>query len=279
MGGVLVIVVIALVLLWLISSSSPKSNRKKPQRKERASDNVSKAKQAWLADVAEWLPQRWERAAQEKASGNLQEFAEWYFDEATERQQTRLADIKQLGVFKTQGKLTKGQASDLIGLFEEPDDHELAVLKFFKIPTRGVSQTKARIELTRLFSDRTNREAWERRPPTPMQKEFYHLFELPLPKSMTHDEMKADIDRWLSEMDGEEAQTFEALDTWDAYESIYTELNDTEFRRDMDLKRVSLKVYREYMLKKKAVGVRLSDLDENDVADELLEERPELARS
>ena len=33
------------------------------------------------------------------------------------------------------------------------------------------------------------------------------------------------------------------------------------------------------MLKKKASGVRLADLDEDSVAEELLKERPELARS
>jgi len=278
MEAILILAVMAFVVIWIINGSRRKPTTKRTDALKQAKRETDQAKQAWLADIAEWLPQRWERAAQEKASGDLKEFPPWYYDDATERQQARLADIKQMGVFKMEGKLTKGQASDLIGLFEEPDDHELAVLKFFKIPTRSVSQTKARIEVTRLFSDPANREAWDRRPPTAMQKEFYHLFELLLPKSMTHDEMKADIDRRLSEMDGEEAVTFDASDTWDAYESIYTELNEPEFRRDMDLKKVSLKIYREFMLKKKVAGVRFSDLDANDVADELVEDRPELSR-
>lgn len=96
---------------------------------------------------------------------------------------------------------------------------------------------------------------------------------------MTHDEMRADINAHLTKLDDEDADIYEASDTWDAYENIYSELSDPEFRRDMNIKKVSLKVYREYMLKKKASGVRLADLDEDSVAEELLKERPELARS
>lgn len=277
MEGLLLLVALVVVVLWL--SGSKGGTKKTTRSGVPKSKAVAQAKQAWLADVAEWLPQRWERSAKEMASGNLVEFPTWYFDDVTERQQARLADIKKLGVFKTPGKLTKGQASDLIGLFEEPDDHDLQVMKFFKVPTRSVSQTKARMEVARLFMDSTNRDAWEKRRPTALQKEFYHLFSLPLPKRMTHDEMRADIAAHLTKLDGEDSDIYEASDMWDAYESIYTELSDPEFRRDSDIKKVSLKVYREYMLRKKAAGVRLADIDEVQVADELLEERPELARS
>lgn len=276
MEGLLLLAVLTLVVLWLFGSAGRKAKTTRSAAPKGSA--AAQAKQAWLADVAEWLPQRWERAAQEEATGKLVEFKEWYFDDVTERQQARLADIRELGVFKTSGKLTKGQASDLIGLFEEPDDNDLEVLKFFKMTTRGMSQTKARMEVARLFMDSANRNAWEKRPPTALQKEFYQLFSLPVPKGMTHDEMRADITAKLAELDNEEADTWEASDIWDAYENIYTELNDPEFRRDMDIKKVSLKIYREYMLKKKAAGVRLADLDETEVADELLEERPELAR-
>jgi hypothetical protein len=275
MEGLLLLAMLALVVLWFSGSKGSKTRRATAPKGEA----VAQAKQAWLTEVAEWLPQRWERSAKELASGNLVEFQKWYFDDVTERQQARLADIKELGVFQTQGKLTKGQASDLIGLFEEPDDADLDVMKFFKLPTRGASQTKARMEVARLFMDSANRDAWEKRPPTALQKEFYHLFALPVPKGLTHDEMRADINVHLTKLDDEDADISEASDMWDAYENIYTELSDPEFRRDTDIKKVSLKVYREYMLKKKAAGVRLADLDEVQVADELLEERPELARS
>ena len=161
MEGLLLLVVIVLVVLWLFGSNdrTKKTTRSAAPRGQA----VAQAKQAWLADVAEWLPQRWDRSAEELASGNLVEFQRWYFDDVTERQQAKLADIEELDVFKIPGKLTKGQASDLIGLFEEPDDGDLQVMKFFKVPARGVSQTKARMEVARLFMDPTNRNAWEKR--------------------------------------------------------------------------------------------------------------------
>ena len=54
---------------------------------------------------------------------------------------------------------------------------------------------------------------------------------------MTHDEMRADINAHLTKLDDEDADIYEASDTWDAYENIYTELSDPEFRRNMDIRR------------------------------------------
>ena len=65
-------------------------------------------------------------------------FPQWFFEPATERQLVRLEREGLKGI-----TLTKGQASDLIGLSEPPDDADNEVLKFFGAPL-AENQTMAR---------------------------------------------------------------------------------------------------------------------------------------
>jgi hypothetical protein len=88
-----------------------------------------------------WLRKRWDRVQDEKDSGVLRTVKQWYFDEATERQLSR---IKRIGLKLSSKQITKGQASDIIGLFEPPEDKDVAILKRHNIPLDGVNETKAR---------------------------------------------------------------------------------------------------------------------------------------
>jgi hypothetical protein len=85
--------------------------------------------------------------------------------------------------------------------------------------------------------------------------------------------MRDDIKTKLKDM------TEEEQNDWDMYENIYDDLADAEFAKDEGLKKVSLKVYRGFVLKKRADGAKVRDWDAYEVAEELLEEHPELARS
>ena len=87
------------------------------------------------------LRERWDRIQKEKDSGLLKTVGWWYFDEATEPQMRR---IKNIGISLQGEKITKGQASDIIGLFESAEPRDLEVLKRHNISIEGMNETKAR---------------------------------------------------------------------------------------------------------------------------------------
>lgn len=120
-------------------------------------------------EIANWLQERWD-LAQRLGVGDV--FPAWYFDQMTESQARRLEEDGR----RYSGQLTKGQASDLIGLGEQPDEEDREVLRFFKRPLRGMNETRARHEIALLFQEEANRKAWADRPATTRQREFFRFF-------------------------------------------------------------------------------------------------------
>ena len=74
------------------TSATRSSTRSSSTRSESSSRSGSTGKQRILEANDEWLRERWRMADAEKAAGNLQHFPKWYFDEATDRQRSRLAE-------------------------------------------------------------------------------------------------------------------------------------------------------------------------------------------
>ena len=276
MGTFAIAIILVLLLVIVFSKkddkrAAPSGNKNKPNRTARRPDfdDPSSIKREYLQDASAWLNERWVRAEQKKGDPEDTEFGAWYYEEPTERQ---LKFIKELGVSKMAKGKSKGQVSDLIGLFNEPETFQLEVMMFFKIPSRGISQTEARDAVGKLLSDAEKRAAWEQRPPTTMQREFYKFFGLPVPKGITLQQMKEDIDTKLEEMGDDVSEE------WDYFETVYDDLVDPEFRKDLELKKVSLAIYRVYIKKKRDLGIKLSDLDSYEVAEELLDQHPGLQR-
>ncbi len=87
------------------------------------------------------LQKRWERIKEEYNSGTLKTVSKWYFDYATYSQISRL---KELGINLDTLNLTKGMASDIIGLFEPPEKKNAAILKNQSITPSQMNKTKAR---------------------------------------------------------------------------------------------------------------------------------------
>lgn len=109
-----------------------------------------------------WLHERLGRAEQAKASGKLGEFPRWYFDSAT---QPQLEHLTRMHVKVTDTELTKGSASDLIGIFEPMDEGDAEVLRFFHVDVSPEqrNETRGRMEVARIFADPLNRTKWEER--------------------------------------------------------------------------------------------------------------------
>jgi hypothetical protein len=135
-----------------------------------------------LSDNEDWLRARWANAERERAAGTLTTIPVWFFDPVTERQLERM---QKDGVSVSGAGLTKGKASDLIGLFEPVEEEHEAILKFFKVHLGGMNQSRGRHEVGKLLADPKNAEAWNLRPAEPLQKEYLRFFNMKVPRELT----------------------------------------------------------------------------------------------
>lgn len=223
-----------------------------------------------IQDQIAYLKAQWAIAEKEKDSGAVSTFPKWFFDPVTERQLERL---KSDGTTVSSGSLNKGAASDLIGLREPVEEGDAEMLKFFKIPLKGMNQAIARYEVKRLLSDVENEATWKARPAEPMQKEYLKFFGLSVPKGLTAMEAHLLMATHRAETENlDEKKTAE----WESFESIVNDLQDRETREDYDIKKPSLAAIKEAMAALRAEGEDAADLQL--VVDQLIEMKPELGR-
>lgn len=224
----------------------------------------------------EWLQERWSDAAQKQRAGDTSAFPHWYFDAVTEAQLRR---IKEEGLDVSQGApLTKGQASDVIGLFEPPEEGDAEVLKFFKVPVAEMNQTRARIEAPKLLADPEKAEAWRKRPADAMQKECLRFYGLSIPKGLTYPDAEGLISRHEVTLGREESPL---LDDWENYRRILEELADRETCEEYGLKKPSAAVIRTAVEVLRSEGKTMEALaDDLDVlAERIIRLKPELERA
>jgi hypothetical protein len=250
-------------------SSTQSSTRSSSTRSESPSRSGSTGKQRILEANDEWLRERWRMADAEKAAGNLQHFPNWYFDEATDRQRNKLAEQ---GVSIARSA-TKGQHSDVIGLFEEPDDEEIEKLRFFGVTLKGslLNQTRARHEVAKVHADPEKQRAWLMRPASALQKEFYRFIGEKPPAGLTFEQAEAKMHNV------HESMTEAQQDEWSTLESLIDDFEDREFRNDVEIRKPSIADIRAAMAALKAEGAEFEDPYE--VAEKLLKIKPALARA
>lgn len=221
-----------------------------------------------------WLEYRWSLAKEQQFSGRGGIFPKWYFDEVTERQ---LQKLEELGVSVGRMEITKGQASDIIGMHEPAEEKSIEILKFFKMPTRGLKQTHARHEVAQLFQVGENVEAWEKRPPSVLQKEFFKFFGIKIPKGTTHEQAYGLIFEYESEMRNKGDPR---LKEWEAYKEIIDELSDPDFREDYNIRKPSSALIKRAIAELQKEDKSYQDISEDiDILiDKLIELEPELSR-
>jgi hypothetical protein len=236
----------------------------RPPRREPTDQEVLDANMGWLRE-------RWDAADVAKASANFAIFPKWFFDPPTERQ---LARLQKMGIHVRRGEITKGTASDIIGLFGPIEDHTKEVLEFFKqqLPRETQNEARARHAVAKLLADPANAHAWEERPADAMQREFLRFFDMKIPAKVTHKQATT----LISEI--REQKTDAELDEWNDFESVCDELSDPETLRDYGLKRPSLAVIRDAVK-----ALRKSDAPEDAsdplaVSEKIIEMKPELQR-
>lgn len=219
-------------------------------------------------ELPNWLQERWDLA---RHLGSGQIFPAWYFDEMTEFQAKRLEEDGR----KYSGKLTKGQASDLIGLGEPPERESLEILRFFKKSLNGINETRARHEIALLFQEEANRKAWADRPATTRQREFFRLFDLKLPVGLLKREADQQIAEYLRQSE-EKNDSQEAR--WQTFENILDDFDDPDFRESFGIKKPSTPAIRRAIDTLLTEGRTWDDLDSDSVAEHLLETNPNLER-
>jgi hypothetical protein len=229
-----------------------------------------------LDDNIDWLRARWANADRARSAGTLANFPAWYFDPVTERQLERM---HRDGISVSGVGLTKGKASDLIGLLEPIEEKHEAILRFFKVPLRGMNHSRAIYEVSKLFADAKNVAAWKLRPAEPLQKEFLRFFDMKCPKGLTCAEGERLINDYRVKLLEEHSPK---LDEWDSFESIVTDLFDKEAREDYDLniKKPSLSVLSAAIDALRKEGNSMDDLagDLDIVAQKLIKLKPDLEK-
>jgi len=271
--GYLVIIIIIAIVIYFFAKASKKSGTSNIVAKSssRKTSGQSKSK---LDNDLEWLENRWKLAELQQQAGLAGMFPKWYFDEVTDRQLNKLDELR---VSVKRKKITKGQASDLIGTHEPAEEDSLEILRFFKVPTRGMNQTKARHKIALIFDDEVKAEAWKNRQPSQIQKEFFIFFGIKAEKGMTHTEASGLISNHESALAEKEDPK---LDEWEAFEEIIDELSDPDFREDYEIKKPSITLIKNALAGLQKEGKSYRDAaDEIDlVIDKMIELKPELRR-
>ena len=217
-------------------SSRMAFNEWKSQQKSGSGGSRAASGQEVVQQNLDWLKARWARAASEKADKNLETVDKWFFHKVTKAQLNRL---QRLDVNWPAEDLTKGKASDLIGLFEKIEPEASAVLRFFKLPVKGLSQSKAREEAAILLADEENRAKWDNRTPSAEQKAFFKLIARKSLKGVGHKRAEDLMEEVLAALSDTNDPRY---DEWEAFETIVEELDDPDIRADYGMKKVNVGV-------------------------------------
>jgi len=116
---------------------------------------------------------------------------DWRNEPATEAQEKRMEED---GIAFSEN-ITKGEASDLIGSLVDPEEEQIEILKFFRVPGFDhLNQTEARKKISEIFSDPGKAAKWESRPASKHQKEIYEFFNITVVRGLTYNEAQTIID-------------------------------------------------------------------------------------
>lgn len=109
------------------------------------------------------------------------------------------------------------------------------------------------------------------------QKEFLKFFKLPVPKELTTGQAAQIIAEHRMKLETEDKTQ---LDEWDAYEEIFDEFDDTDFRASFELKKVSRTLLKDALdaLKREGATMRSLAADIDKVVDKVIALKPDLEK-
>lgn len=189
---------------------------KKPARKLSAA-------QRRLDENMSWLSERWTLARAHEAGQRPLQFPSWYFDDSTDRQRQKLDELG-LGF---PSSASKGQFSDVIGLFSDPESDDVEKLKFFgvKLAASALNESRVSHELALLNNAPETAQRWVDRPVTKIQKEFYRFAGQKVPTGLTAVQATDLIDQALTQFNPEQRNA------WLNFVEVVDEFNAPDFLR------------------------------------------------
>lgn len=198
----------------------------------------------------------------------------WRNDPATEKQ---LDYIESLGGRIPSLGLTKVEASSIIDGLQPADENDLKVIRFFKMPTRGLRHKTAKDLAESLLSNADNRARWGARPPSSEVREFFTFFGEKLPAGINHDDALAIKQSKVKELVKSDP---DKIAEWNSYSAILDNLSDPDYREGYDIKKPSASLVKRVMAQLLAEGwtyERMLD-EEEEFMKRLIEADPSIER-
>lgn len=218
------------------------------------------------------LKARAEAMDEQRKTGKDLGFASWMYEPASDRQ---IEYLKELGCPKKALKeLTKGTASDFIGLMHNPSNEEEEPLRILGAWKSNLTQTGAREKLRVLLRDPANIDKLKNRPPRLEQKVFARLYGVKLPAKATADAASEAISQFI-EADQSRSDALEnALNEIDF---VIDELSDAETRReDYEIKKPSQKALVDAFQALGLAALESGEVGTDDVVEKLIEQNPDI---
>jgi len=132
-----------------------------------------------------------------------------------------------------------------------------------------------------LTGPKTTKEQYDgflkNKPASQWQKEFFKFFGIKTPKGLTSGQAEQMIKERLQIFKTEDK---EKLNEWDAYEELYHEFEDADFRETYEIKKVSLSLLRDAITQLNNDGETIRALvdDIDKVVDKIIKIKPEIER-
>ena len=115
-----------------------------------------------------------------------------------------------------------------------------AAMSPFGLPARGPAPQPAG-PVAPAEPDRKSAPRQKRRTPSPIQREFYHYFNLKAPTGLSFEEALSVISDFKDRLSKDDRGK---LDEWDTYVKVYSEINKPGVRKTYRIKKVSFSAYR-----------------------------------
>ena len=127
-----------------------------------------------------------------------------------------------------------GRGRPMPGVLAEIRKANAAAMSPFGLPARGLAPQPA-------GPDRKSAPRQKRRTPSPIQREFYHYFNLKAPNGLSFEEALSVIGDFKDRLSRDDPHK---LDEWDTYVKLYSEINKPGVRKTYRIKKVSFSAYR-----------------------------------
>ncbi|MDQ3563712.1 MAG: hypothetical protein M3436_06090 [Pseudomonadota bacterium] len=135
---------------------------------------------------------------------------------------------------------TAGRGRPMPEVLAEIRKANAAAMSPFGLPARGLAPQPAE-PVTPAAADRKSAPRQKGRTPSPIQREFYHYFNLKAPTGLSFEEALTVISDFKDRLSKDDPRK---LDEWDTYVKLYSEINKADVRKTYQIKKVSFSAYR-----------------------------------